>query len=75
VTLISCPECSAQVSDAAAACPHCGHPIAPPKIQQVRVERGINMRDPVHVVGVIIAVVALLFIAIVFLSAVTAKPY
>jgi hypothetical protein len=26
--LIKCPECSKSVSDKAAACPHCGHPIA-----------------------------------------------
>jgi hypothetical protein len=26
--LIECPECSKGVSDTAAACPHCGHPIA-----------------------------------------------
>lgn len=26
--LIACPECNARVSDAAAACPHCGYPIA-----------------------------------------------
>jgi uncharacterized membrane protein YvbJ len=27
VALISCPECGAQVSDAATACPKCGHPL------------------------------------------------
>src|SRR5690242_15818053 len=32
MALIKCPECAKDVSDAAAACPHCGHPIrqAPP---------------------------------------------
>jgi TM2 domain-containing membrane protein YozV len=28
MALISCPECSHQVSDAATSCPACGHPIA-----------------------------------------------
>ncbi len=27
--LIACPTCNAQISDAATACPHCGHPLAP----------------------------------------------
>lgn len=27
--LTDCPECKKQVSDRAAACPHCGHPLAP----------------------------------------------
>jgi hypothetical protein len=30
VALIECPECQKSVSDNAAACPHCGHPIAGP---------------------------------------------
>ena len=30
MALIACPECKAQVSDKAAACVRCGHPIAPP---------------------------------------------
>lgn len=28
MALMECPECQRQVSDKAAACPHCGHPIA-----------------------------------------------
>jgi hypothetical protein len=28
VALIECPECQRQISDMAAACPHCGHPTA-----------------------------------------------
>lgn len=28
MALISCPECNAEVSDQAPACPKCGHPIA-----------------------------------------------
>jgi Uncharacterised protein family UPF0547 len=29
--LIGCPECGRQISTAAEACPHCGHPNRPPK--------------------------------------------
>lgn len=28
MALIPCPACAREVSDAAVACPHCGHPIA-----------------------------------------------
>lgn len=28
MALIQCPDCSAQISDVAAACPHCGRPAA-----------------------------------------------
>lgn len=30
MALIPCPECARQVSDQAASCPSCGHPVAPP---------------------------------------------
>jgi predicted amidophosphoribosyltransferase len=29
--LIQCPACQGKVSRAAPTCPHCGHPLAPPK--------------------------------------------
>ncbi|WP_044311653.1 OB-fold protein [Pseudomonas syringae] len=32
MALIECKECSKQVSDSAAACPHCGAPVAPAQI-------------------------------------------
>jgi hypothetical protein len=28
MALIDCPECEARISDKAAACPHCGYPMA-----------------------------------------------
>ena len=31
MALVNCPECSAQISDRAAFCPHCGLPMALPK--------------------------------------------
>ena len=32
MALINCPECNAQISDAAAQCPHCGCPVGAPKV-------------------------------------------
>lgn len=29
MALIQCPECSKEISDKAAACPHCGNPLTP----------------------------------------------
>ena len=42
MAIVSCPECDDNVSDKAAACPHCGYPIngddSPIKWQRVREE-------------------------------------
>lgn len=34
MALINCSECGKEVSDKAAACPHCGNPIATEKIEK-----------------------------------------
>jgi hypothetical protein len=42
MALIKCPECSTEVSDKAAACPKCAHPlatVAPPVVGQVTIEK------------------------------------
>ena len=52
-TLRTCPACNRDVSIRAPACPHCGEPFTLAAANP----GGINMRDPVHVVGVIIAVI------------------
>lgn len=36
MALIVCPDCGAQISDAAVSCPHCGRPIAKPTPQPVQ---------------------------------------
>ena len=33
MALVACPDCTAEVSPQAPACPHCGRPIAPPTVQ------------------------------------------
>ena len=47
-TLSKCPSCSREVSSKAASCPHCGH--------QFKAPGGINLRDPVHLIGIVIIV-------------------
>ena len=53
MALITCPECGAEVSSAAAACPKCGHPI------KATPAGGINAGDPVHMIGIIVVIVIL----------------
>lgn len=49
-----CPTCKGEVSTEAAACPKCGHAFKSPG--------GLNLRDPVHVIGLLLLpVVFLLF--------------
>ncbi len=51
--LCTCPACGRDVSIRAPACPHCGEPF---KLAAAN-PGGINMRDPIHVIGVVIAAV------------------
>lgn len=55
-SLTKCPSCRADVSTEAAACPKCGH--------QFKYAGGINLKDPVHVIGLIIT--ALLAVGVVW---------
>lgn len=54
MSLIKCAACGNEVSIEAAACLKCGHPI------KATPAGGINMKDPVHIVGVIAVGVILL---------------
>src|SRR5580692_4970456 len=54
--LSRCPSCSAEVSTRADFCPKCGH--------RFRYAGGVNLKDPVHVVGLIICIVFSLAIII-----------
>lgn len=49
--LTKCPSCQREVSSEAAACPQCGHPFKTQKTVG-----SIDLKDPVHLVGVGVAV-------------------
>ncbi|MGL6539453.1 hypothetical protein ACSZNU_21675 [Aeromonas hydrophila] len=56
MSLIECPDCKHQISDAAVSCPHCGRPNTPPVIvpepesQQATVQRKTSTRLKVGIV-------------------------
>jgi len=64
--LIPCPACGKLISPQAAACPQCAQPIAPAKNNT----QGINLRDPIHILGVALALLMLLGIAFYIFTAV-----
>jgi hypothetical protein len=41
MALINCPECGKEVSNTAVACPNCGHPLAPPTLEERTVVREV----------------------------------
>lgn len=43
--LISCPECTQQVSDSAAMCPKCGHPINAEPVRVATAEDSVFTRN------------------------------
>jgi uncharacterized membrane protein YvbJ len=49
MALIQCSECGHDVSDKAAACPHCGHPVG----GQVKSDRVLNSSVASKIVGMI----------------------
>jgi len=49
MALIQCPECGRDVSDKAAACPHCGHPVR----GQVKSDRVLNSSVASKIVGML----------------------
>ncbi len=54
--LIQCPTCGRQVSSNAANCPGCGEVI---NSKMAKPAGAINLKDPVHLVGVILAVLVI----------------
>ena len=64
--LIPCPSCGTEISSDAVSCPKCGHPMKPPTPAK---PPGINLSDPVHLVGCAVAVIFLGVIAWLVLSA------
>ena len=49
--LIKCPSCGKSISRQAASCPDCGHTFS-------RNNGGVNLSDPIHLIGVILAILA-----------------
>lgn len=47
MTLRPCPSCSTSISLKAVACPKCGHAF--------KTSGGLNLKDPVHLVGLTLA--------------------
>jgi len=51
MALITCPECEREVSDKAAACPHCGYPIRGGNGYEYRSERQLFGLPLVHIIS------------------------
>ena len=56
--MMTCVDCEKEISDKVHTCPGCGHPY-------VRAATGLNMRDPVHILGV--AVIVVMVVSVVFM--------
>lgn len=56
MALISCPECGKEISDAAQACPHCGHPVQESQPQDVPAPRKSNR--PIFMAACVLLLVA-----------------
>lgn len=50
--LVKCPTCGRSISQNAAACPGCAEPVIPVRTNTA----GINLKDPVHVLGIFVSV-------------------
>lgn len=79
MALIPCPACAAQVSEAAVACPRCGHPIAGhPAVRTTSgtfkeaLTRPETVRNGITVLGVFVAAPWIARILTVFLLAIVA---
>lgn len=64
MSLVACSECSHQVSDKAASCPHCGAPIARPLEQTVTTQatsKKFKLQEfaavVIFIIGMVIAIV------------------
>lgn len=60
--LVICPVCGRQISSNAPVCPGCGEPVTQSSTSTGR----ISLRDPVHLVGVVISIIILLAILAAF---------
>jgi predicted amidophosphoribosyltransferase len=56
----SCPTCQNQVSVTATSCPKCGHTF--------KQAGGVNLKDPVHIAGLIVCVIIIVLVVIYILA-------
>ena len=63
--LIECPTCGKQISSNAICCPNCGEII---NSKMAKPAGAINMKDPVHFVGVGVAVILGVIVAFMVLA-------
>lgn len=68
--LINCPECGKQISDSAAACPHCGYPLSSLPSIEVRSSpkstplEEVKVNKPVGIFFLVLAIVGIPFVII-----------
>lgn len=89
MALITCPECHGQVSDKAAACPHCGYPLPPYQTDSAKIEPCVPITpaeaEPApykrtvppakkQKTGVIVAAVLLVLLSVVFVFWLSREP-
>ena len=55
MSLIKCRACGKDVSENAPTCPNCGEPINRKEAKKLS-SGGIDFKDPVHIIGLIIAI-------------------
>ncbi len=64
--LINCPACEKEISPNAPTCPNCGEPI---KKEPTRTVGSIDPKDPVHLIGIVIAVFLTGYVVYLFFEA------
>jgi hypothetical protein len=60
IEMIQCPACKKEISKKAMACPSCGH--------QIKKPGGINPKDPIHFLGIIIVILMIIGFILIALS-------
>ena len=61
MAMVSCRECTHEISDQAVACPHCGCPLQEPPAQ---IERARNKKTLIIIIGTVGFAIGMIFIAI-----------
>ena len=72
MALINCPACEKEVSPNAVTCPNCGEPL---KDEPTKTIGSINPKDPVHFVGIVIAVAIVIWLLYLLAKAIPALQH